>query len=498
MNTSLSRILNQESIPSPPTVAAQILDLVSQSESTMDDLARIIRTDPKLAGKIIAYCNSPIVGSRREIGDLSQAVVILGMRTVRLISLSFSLLETQNDLGFDYQSFWRSSLATAIASQLVAECSNNNPSEAFLQGLLLNIGAIGLANTYPDEYAQLMSQSGTIDLERENEIFRVHRYTVGAKLLEKWCFPQGMIDQLDQFDPTELTETTRPFRLAQLLAELIINEDVLPMQIDVARGLANEWFKIDSAGFAELYEKMLSHWKSYEALFKFESAPYESIDDLENRAKQYLVETAIGIEVDRQKATAEVEELEKDITKDSLTQLKNRRAYDSEINRAFDLHRRQELSFGLLVIDIDHFKSMNDTDGHAAGDQVLRQVGLILKEKCRIYDTVYRYGGEEFVAVIADCCPATLEMIAQRFRIAVEGLRIPFEEKTLKVTVSIGVCLAESGEIESTDQLFKFADACLYQAKKSGRNCCVTRPTNPVLGVALPLGDQPSNPNTVC
>lgn len=498
MNTSISKILNEASIPSPPSVAAQILDLVSRSDSTMDDLADIIKTDPKLAGKIIAYCNSPIVGSRREIGDLSQAVVILGMRTVRLISLSFSLLETQNDLGFDYQGFWRNSLATAIASQLCAEYSDASASEAFLQGLVLNVGAIGLANTYPNEYVELMSQLKAIDIDREVEVFRVHRYAVGAALLEKWCFPQHMIDQLGEFNPDNLTDTTRPFRLAQLLAELIINKDVLPQQIEDAKGRASEWFNIDSTGFGELYDKMLTYWSSYESLFKFESVPYASIEDLEAKAKEFLVATAMGIEIELQEANAEVEELEKDVIRDSLTQLKNRHAYDTEFEATFELHRRQDQSFGLLVIDIDHFKSMNDTHGHAAGDEVLKQVAATLKDKCRIYDTVYRYGGEEFVAVIANCDSEIVDKAAERFRAAIEELTIPFEEKVLNVTISIGACWAQPGAFESTDELFKLGDANLYQAKKTGRNRCVSRSVTSALNpTTTPDKTQSQTPNLV-
>ena len=473
MNASLSKILNQKSLPSLPTVAAQILDLVARSDSTLDELTNIVRTDPQLAGKILKYCNSPVIGSRREIGDLSQAVVILGMRTVRLISLSFSLVDMENDLGFDYQKFWRDSLSTAIASQLVAEHTNNNPNESFLQGLMLNVGAIGLANTYPDEYAEMISKTPTIDLDKETAVFRVHRYIVGARLLEKWCLPKHMIELLEQFNPAELTAETRPFYLAQLIAELVTKENVLPTEIDEIRELANEWFSIDETGFSDLYDRMLVLWSSYGNLFELTAIRSESLEVLEERAKQYLVAAAMGLEQELQEANAEVEDLEKDMMRDSLTQLKNRRAYDSEIVETHRLHQREKQSFGLLVIDIDHFKAINDTHGHAAGDQVLREVGRTLKERCRIYDTVYRYGGEEFVAVVANCSTELVEMIAQRFREAIEELRISFEGKTLNVTVSLGACVAEVGMEESTDELFKIADARLYRAKEAGRNCCI-------------------------
>ncbi len=498
MNMSIEKILNEASIPSPPTVAAQILDLVGRSDSTMDDLADVIKTDPKLAGKIIAYCNSPMIGGRREIGDLSQAVVILGMRTVRLISLSFSLLETQDDQGFDYENFWRNSLATAISSQLIAEVARKNGSEAFLQGLVMNVGAIGLANAYPDEYADLDANQPTVDVSKETELFGVHRYELGAKLLEKWCFPEQMIEQIAEFNPDELTASTRPLRFAQLMADLVISESVVPAQIESAREAAMEWFGIDSDGFAEFYNNMLTHWSGYESLFNFETVPYESIEDLETQAKEFLVVAAMGIEVERQEASAEVEELEKDVIRDALTQLKNRHAYDTEIEETFELHWRQKQSFGLLVIDIDHFKAMNDNNGHAAGDEVLRQVAAVLTDKCRIYDSVYRYGGEEFVVIISNCGLDIVDKAAERFRASVETLEIPYEDKVLKVTISLGACWAEYGKYESPQELFKTADANLYKAKESGRNRCVSHSAsllNPTIPTPAPTESMMPNSN---
>ncbi|MGB7343823.1 MAG: GGDEF domain-containing protein [Pirellulaceae bacterium] len=484
MNDILETILRNPSIPSPPTVAARILELVAQPETKMDELAEVLGADPKVSARIIAYCNSPVVGSRREIASLSQAVVILGMRTVRLISLSFSILDTRDDKGFDYESFWRRSLATAIAAQLVAERSNGNPGESFLQGLVLSVGEIGLANAFPVKYSDLVgSENRMVNIADETSAFGLNRYDVGARLLEKWNFPTRMVNLLNEFDPRDLDHRTKPFRLAQLLAELLIGKNILPRQIDEVGELAKKWFEIDAIDFARLYEQMAMQWKSYEALFQFESVPFESLSDLESQAKQLLIASAIGMENQILAANDELRELKESSQIDVLTKLKNRQAYESEVPGVVDYHRRQLKSFGILVIDIDHFKSINDTYGHAAGDIVLQQVGECLKQNCRKYDTVYRYGGEEFVALIVDCNAPAIEAIANRFRTAIEALRIEFEQVSLQVTVSVGVCWAGDGKVESLDELFRIADAQLYDAKKAGRNCCVLRymqPTSPL------------------
>ncbi|QDT11658.1 diguanylate cyclase [Stieleria marina] len=486
MHDCLNKVLNNAAVPSPPTVAAEILDLVAQSESTIDQITQVISSDPNLSGRLIAYCNSPIVGCKRTIGSLPQAVVVLGLRKLRLIALSFSLLETKDENGFDYEQFWRRSLATAIASQLVGERSNGSSQESFLQGLVLNVGQIGLANTFSKLYSDLdTDENGTVCTVDESEMFGIHRYGVGAEMLQKWHFPEHMVDAVGQYDPLILNHRTKPFQLAERLALLLTSDNIAVHQIDETKRVAEAWLGIDSIAFAEIFEQMLEHWKSFEKLFQFDSIPFDSLGEMESIAKQRLIDMAMGMDSEVEVLRQEYQDLKRSSLVDVLTRLKNREAYEFEVPGVVDYHRRQKKSFGILVIDIDHFKSINDTYGHAGGDAVLKAVGECLIQNCRKYDTVYRYGGEEFVAMIVDCVQFSTERIADRFRAAIEALRIPFESEMLKITASIGICWTEHGETESLDKLFQIADSNLYHAKHSGRNCCVVRPESP--GVSIPV-----------
>ena len=107
MNPDIAKIVDGENMPSPPTIAARLLDLVNQPDARIADITKVISADPKLSAKLIDYCNSPIVASARTVGSLQQAIPLLGMRTLRLLSLSFSLMDTQGQSGFPYQEFWR-------------------------------------------------------------------------------------------------------------------------------------------------------------------------------------------------------------------------------------------------------------------------------------------------------------------------------------------------------------------------------------------------------
>ena len=122
-----------------------------------------------------------------------------------------------------------------------------------------------------------------------------------------------------------------------------------------------------------------------------------------------------------------------------------------------------------LLLDIDHFKRINDTHGHAAGDAVLRQLADLLKRASRVEDLVFRYGGEEFAAVLPNATARAAAQIADRIRNLVEKYTFLWENRTIPVTLSIGAASLNGGESDS-QRLIQAADAALYQAKQSGRN----------------------------
>lgn len=402
--------------------------------------------------------------------------MVLGMRTLRLLSLSFSVMDTQSDSDFNYDAFWRNSLATAIACKLLGKRSGGNGDEDFLIGLVFNVGQIGIGNTYPDKISEMLGEDQSLDeltVAMERDAFGTDRYEIGGMLLEKWHFPEQMVDTLRGFAPENLSDQAKPMYVSQLLGSLLLATDIDEAQIRETKQQASALLEIDNDQFDALFDEMVDEWKGYESLFNYDAIQFNSIQELELRAKESMIQISLGMETEIRQMTEEKKELEESALIDSLTKLKNRTAYDSEVPGFVDYHSRQKKSFGLVVIDIDHFKKVNDTYGHAAGDSVLRAVGESLQAKCRNYDTVYRYGGEEFVAVVMDCDFESLTIVSNRFREAVEGLNIATDSGELKVTASLGACWSEDGVCNSMKELFSQADSFLYEAKESGRNRCV-------------------------
>lgn len=162
---------------------------------------------------------------------------------------------------------------------------------------------------------------------------------------------------------------------------------------------------------------------------------------------------------------------------DPLTSLYNRRYLEVHMEKLLQKNKEHNKTLAVLVIDIDHFKNVNDTHGHNIGDEVLKIFADRLKSNLRSFDLVARLGGEEFVAILPDVSERRAYMIAERLRtsIADEAFHCApgdGEQKTLNVTTSLGGALINSGE-HTTEEVLGRADKALYQAKEGGRNCCV-------------------------
>ena len=154
--------------------------------------------------------------------------------------------------------------------------------------------------------------------------------------------------------------------------------------------------------------------------------------------------------------------------RDPLTDTGNRIAMNQSLQREVDLARRNLQPLSVLMLDIDHFKSINDRFGHATGDEVLKAVATVLKDSLRNIDMVFRYGGEEFLVLLSNTSREAAQMVGERLRLAVLGLQHVEEGRALELSISLGCATLLAGE--SPDSLLRRADNALYVSKREGRN----------------------------
>ncbi|MCM5679312.1 GGDEF domain-containing protein [Schlegelella sp. S2-27] len=154
---------------------------------------------------------------------------------------------------------------------------------------------------------------------------------------------------------------------------------------------------------------------------------------------------------------------------DALTGLANRLRLQETLKGEALRHRRNGHAYSVALLDVDHFKSVNDTHGHAAGDQALRAVAEVLKRTARTSDTVGRLGGEEFCVVLPETAETGARALAERARVALKDEAIVFEQRQIRLTASFGVATCTDPQ-EDWAALLKRADVALYRAKSGGRN----------------------------
>jgi len=245
-----------------------------------------------------------------------------------------------------------------------------------------------------------------------------------------------------------------------------------------------DWMMPNLAG-PELIQKIrLSGQKSYTYIIML-TAIYDKpkvVMGLESGADEYLTKPFDSEELIARVASGErILKLEEQLIQarhqmeilamhDSLTGLLNRRAIEEHAENELELARRKNYPLSVILLDIDHFKSVNDQYGHSVGDQTLRHLAEILTRNQRQYDRIGRWGGEEFLVVLSNTKISEAVLVAERLRVATGETNFSLEDgKSLTVQISLGAACV-SGPYPSLAKLVNAADLALYQAKQAGRN----------------------------
>ncbi|HEX4167737.1 MAG TPA: diguanylate cyclase [Bryobacteraceae bacterium] len=221
---------------------------------------------------------------------------------------------------------------------------------------------------------------------------------------------------------------------------------------------------------------------TYILLLTSKNTKGETVEGLEAGADDYIVkpfdqhELQVRLRVGKRIVDLQMdllqarEELRDRANKDLLTMLPNRPAITAALEQELSRCHRDHRSVGIILLDIDHFKKINDTHGHFAGDGVLREAASRLRGNMRTYDQIGRYGGEEFLVVLPNCDLEQATHQAERMRERLYATSMIVDGTEIRVSASFGVTVSDCSEREGGD-FIRVADEALYRAKASGRNC---------------------------
>ncbi len=489
-NDLFQRLKASNRLPSPPGVALRILELARSDDTSLDDLAKTVSSDPALASRMLKFVNSPSAGFGRQIATLDEAVNQIGLRGVQLMALSFSLVSSgKMDVSpsFNFDMFWSRSLACAVASKSFATHAGRlDPNEAFIIGLLYHIGQMATACAVPELYETVLVEA----LAAGKELSSVEKEKLGAthleasvQLLQDWKLPdtiwQTIAKSQDSKAPTSVNGRITPGRvlhMGDVTASLLCDsKEARSGKVEAILALTKEHFEMDDAAWSAFYDQIIRDWKAYGQLLSVKAGTDKSFRDLQEEAREKIATLSAATVMENIGIKEQNQQLLHQSRTDALTGVANRAAFDERLLGELERARRTQCPLALCLLDIDHFKKFNDTHGHQVGDHVLQSVAKALDETIRKMDLVARYGGEEFAVIAPECNLSKAGALAERLREAVEEIQLDVGGQKLRVTTSVGVAFAQWPALERTPaELIKIADAKLYEAKHAGRNrCCI-------------------------
>ena len=496
-------------LPSPPAVATKIIELSSCETSGLGDVAEVVSLDPALSAKILRMANSPLYAKQRKVENLRQAIILFGLDGTLNIALSFSLKQGSSEdgeSGLNYNYYWKRSLASAMLSQeIIQRVGGSSKDSAFLSGLLQDIGMLALDKAKPDLYEGLNKKFIRHEdvVKREHKLLDADHSTVGAWLLEEWHLPNNIIEPIrhshsDFTEKSSAESVSKAVACAGLLSDIFIANtksinELLAINIDKARKI----IPLSRDDLNKIIQTVSENYTDLAQMFEIELENSQLMEFISEQAKEVLIlrnlskikETESLQEAAKElKSKADV--LEEENRTDSLTKLMNRRHFDESIEAEFESAIKYKWPLGLIFIDIDHFKKINDTYGHDAGDSVLCQVAEILLDCTRDSDIVSRYGGEEFTIILPGTGQEGVEITCERIINAFRNKVIEIgTSEIIHITVSAGAHIfdANSSDIKDRHEFIRLADQATYLSKNNGRdqyNLAINLPQQEVVKIA--------------
>jgi len=483
--------LKLDRLPTLPGIAMRILEVVQKEEPDLQEIGKIISTDPPLSAEVLKIVNSSFYGLSSKVTSVFHAINLLGMNTVKNLALSFSLVKNfkaRSSVAFDYSFFWKDSLTGAVAARLLAEKILPKFSEdAFFLGLLHNIGILALLQCMPKQYSLVLKAVETSDYdyhEAENQILGFTHMAVGEYLVKTWGLPDTFFAPIGSHhhpaelssDDKDIEKLAKILHLASLYIEFFKGRDP-SLNLGMIETLAKKYGFFNLFKAEKIGQDINTHTRNIFPLFEIDIKESNDYDRIVETARTELINHSNELIARILDQKSEVDMLRKQVTRDAMTGLSNYQHFYELLHQEIYRSGRYQFPLALIIADIDNFKGINDTGGHLAGDQTIKTLAEVLNRSLRESDHVARYGGDEFAIILPETPLDGALTVAQRMRKEIQALNINYEGRAIPVTMSFGVTSPAPGEKISEKQLVQRADKALYRAKAKGKNCvCAFQP----------------------
>ena len=485
-----------DNLPTLPGVALRIIEAVKNENASVNELGKILSLDPPLSGKILGLINSAFYALPVKVTSVSHAVKLMGLNIVKKVALSFSLLrmvKANKEEEFNYPKFWTDSVIVAVVCRLLAKNIIPRMAEdAFTLGLLHDIGRLSLNQSMPKQYNLVIKESNNTlceYYEAEKQILGFTHMEVGEVLIKKWGLPQFFYEPvLVHHLPDRIESLANPVSilsqilfLATQVAEFFTGKKK-SLSLGAMKSYLSRWGLDRKIQPDTLIEEAHLHIREISDLFEIQLEDESAYLELIEEAHRELIQISDRFLQEFLEQQKRMESLKEEVMRDGMTDLYNYKSFHFFLDKEYNRAKRYRLPLTLVIADIDHFKSVNDTFGHSAGDEMLRLLSRTLNTSLRNSDIIARHGGEEFGILLPETTVTDSLIAIERCRLIVESLVLEYEGKLIKVTMSFGLAFFQpESELSKADWVNQ-ADKALYEAKHRGRNrICVYTDTGAAL-----------------
>ncbi|MCF7811724.1 GGDEF domain-containing protein [bacterium] len=477
-------------------VMKHVTSIISREEDS-NSLLEIVKGDAAIAVNLLRAANNP-QRYNDFVYDIDSAAKRVGDKALKNLILSTEFVEndtstTESSLFYSmYHWIWERTLFNTSSARILAERLNKDGNLFQTIGLVLKIGVFFMLENFREQYLPVLerwhTEGGSLYQYEQDEL-GVDHTVVGQHLAKKWNIGDKFGDVIRyQYKSNEYKDENNWLSDSILMmkaSDVFFTARRSNYMRDIYK-IINNSFNIDRNELTNLLQRIALEADGFTYAITSGYSHVSAIDLLRSITTELSRETLSydqmvrELETARKKAeilAAKLEEanirLREAADTDPLTKIFNRRYFSEFLAWNFSRATRYKKLLGCIMIDIDHFKRINDTYGHLTGDRVLQGVAEILRLNLRDTDIIARYGGEEFIALLPESRYKAVAFTANKLQKAVKAEAFPINGKSIVITVSAGYCCyngADESEITEPSKLVNMADANMYSAKRNGRD----------------------------
>ena len=487
--STLEKVLSSSKLPTLPAVAAKLLQLTSDPDVELRDIAELVQYDQALSAKILRTINSSYYSLAQPCPSITRALAFMGLNTVKSLVLGFSLVELTRHCedSFDLEDYWRRCVYSAAAARRIALVTSMcDPDEAFIAALLQDVGMLAMHAVLGREYDQLLA--GVADnhmmLPRhETAVLGFNHAEAGAGLGERWSLPGRLVEPIRRHHQRggpfgQQNPLVNAVILGFRISNLTSTGDHKPV-LDMVSAMSQSIFHMTPEDERRVLLETTEDARELSQLLDVQVGELPDIEamlaDADDAMIRLKAERDLHTVPPRRAAMRPVAES----MTDGLTGVGNRDHFNRELTNLFDKARRTDGYLGLILVAADRFSALTDALGAAAGDATLRVIGQRLQESLGQVGVVCRSGGEQFAVIVPGATRPEVARMAERARRHIEREHVDLhgagtDVEAVQVTASIGVAALEPalvGSLHDSQLLIPLAARALDSARHAGGNC---------------------------